>query len=67
MMEESGLLVFKLIEGKLARSDVRVEVVMDDHIFPSYSSSKARSRQTQFGESESCLGPRGYSIFIFCV
>ena len=27
---------------------------MDDYIFPSYSSSKARSRQTQFGESMYC-------------
>lgn len=51
-MPESGLIIFKLIEGTLARPDVRVEIVMDDYIFPSYSSSKARSRQTQFGESE---------------
>ncbi len=49
---ESGLLIFKLIEGTLAHSDVRVEVVMDDMVFPSYISSKARSRSTQFGESE---------------
>ncbi|KAL9600817.1 MAG: hypothetical protein Q9219_002955 [cf. Caloplaca sp. 3 TL-2023] len=47
---ESGLLIFKLIEGKLAHSDVRVEVVMDDMAFPSFSSAKVKSRQTQFGE-----------------
>lgn len=47
---ESGLLIFKLIEGNLAHSDVRVEVVMDDMAFPSFSSSKVKSKQTQFGE-----------------
>ncbi|KAL8899838.1 MAG: hypothetical protein Q9207_005992 [Kuettlingeria erythrocarpa] len=48
---ESGLLIFKLIEGNLAHSDVRVEVVMDDMAFPSFSSSKVKSKQTQFGET----------------
>jgi Ca2+-dependent lipid-binding protein len=52
---ESGLLIFNLIEGTLATSDVRVEVLMDDMVFPSYSSAKVRSRHTQFGESESIL------------
>ncbi|KAG8533716.1 uncharacterized protein KY384_001457 [Bacidia gigantensis] len=51
LKHESGLIVFQLIEGTLAHSNVRVEVVMDDMVFPSYSSSKARSRQTQFGET----------------
>ena len=48
---ESGLLVFQLLEGTLAHSDVRVEVVMDDMLFPSFSSAKAKSRQVQFGET----------------
>ena len=48
---ESGLIIFKLIEGTFAHSGARVEVVMDDMVFPSYSSSKARSRHTQFGET----------------
>ena len=48
---ESGLLIFKLIEGTLAHSDVRVEVVMDDMAFPSFASAKVKSRQTQFGET----------------
>ncbi|KAL9099720.1 MAG: hypothetical protein Q9163_004819 [Psora crenata] len=48
---ESGLLIFRLIEGTLAHTNVRVEVVMDDMVFPSYSSSKVRSRHTQFGET----------------
>ncbi|KAL6714018.1 Tricalbin-2 [Lecanora helva] len=48
---ESGLLIFKLIEGTLAHENVRVEVLMDDHVFPSYSSSKIKSRYTVFGET----------------
>ena len=50
---ESGLLIFHLIEGTLATSDVLVEVLMDDMVFPSYSSAKVRSKHTQFGESKS--------------
>ncbi|KAA6415895.1 MAG: putative transmembrane [Lasallia pustulata] len=48
---ESGLLIFKLIEADLAHSNVRVEVVMDDMVFPSFVSSTAMSRQTNFGET----------------
>lgn len=48
---ESGLLIFKLIEGTLAQSDVRVEVVMDDMVFPAFSSAKVKSKHTQFGET----------------
>ena len=51
MSLESGLLVFKLIRGELARSNVYLEVLMDDMAFPSYASSKARSKSTEFGES----------------
>lgn len=54
---ESGLLIFKLIEADLAHSNVRVEVVMDDMVFPSYVSSTAMSRQTNFGESKSFPRP----------
>jgi len=49
---ESGLIIFKLIEANLAYSNVYIEVLMDDMAFPSYVSSKARSRHTQFNESE---------------
>ncbi|KAL8739134.1 MAG: hypothetical protein Q9181_000163 [Wetmoreana brouardii] len=47
---ESGLLIFKLLEGTMAHSDVRLEVVMDDMVFPSFTSAKVRSKHTQFGE-----------------
>ena len=52
VVTESGLIIFKLIEGTLARTNVHLEVVMDDMVFPSYRSPKARSRQTRFGESK---------------
>lgn len=49
---ESGLIVFKLIEGDLSHSNCNLEVVMDDMRFPSYVSSKAKTRHVQFDESE---------------
>ncbi|KAK5091304.1 Tricalbin-2 [Lithohypha guttulata] len=47
---ESGLLVFKLIEGNFQHKNVMLEIVMDDHIFPSYSSGKVRQQHHTFGE-----------------
>jgi Ca2+-dependent lipid-binding protein len=51
---ESGLLVFKLISGDLARANVQLEVLIDDMVFPSYSSTKIKTRTTEFNESEYC-------------
>ncbi|MCJ1391843.1 hypothetical protein MMC18_004710 [Xylographa bjoerkii] len=48
---DTGLLIFKLIEGDFARSDLLLEVLMDDMAFPSYSFSKATSKHTEFGET----------------
>jgi hypothetical protein len=36
--------VFKFHEAQLARSNVQLEVLMDDHMFPSYSTPKIRSK-----------------------
>ncbi|KAI9841404.1 MAG: hypothetical protein M1837_000737 [Sclerophora amabilis] len=47
---KSGLIVFKLIEGDMTHSNCQVEVLIDDMLFPSYISSKARSRHTKFDE-----------------
>ncbi|KAL1630040.1 Tricalbin-2 [Diplodia seriata] len=47
---ESGLLVFKLVEGEFAHKDCYLEVLMDDQIFASYSSSKIKSNHTVFNE-----------------
>ncbi|EHY57241.1 Tricalbin-1 [Exophiala dermatitidis] len=48
---ESGLLVFNLVEGHFSTTDVHLEVLMDDHAFPAYSSSKIRQRDHHFGET----------------
>ncbi|RMZ86937.1 hypothetical protein DV736_g5840, partial [Chaetothyriales sp. CBS 134916] len=48
---ESGLIIFKIIEGTFAKSDVFLEVVMDDHVFPSYTTSKIRGGTHQIGET----------------
>jgi C2 domain len=42
--------VFKIIEGTFAHSDVQLEVLIDDMVFPSFTSSKARQRSHKFGE-----------------
>ena len=57
MFLESGLLIFNIIQGSFAHSGVRLEIVMDDHAFPSYSTGKTRTRQTEFGESTSKPSP----------
>ncbi|RMZ75445.1 hypothetical protein DV737_g5291, partial [Chaetothyriales sp. CBS 132003] len=48
---ESGFIVFKIIEGTLARSDVFLEILVDDHVFPSYTTSKIKSGTHQIGET----------------
>lgn len=47
---ETGLLVFKLIEGDMAYSNCHLEVVMDDMLFSAYTSAKIRSKHYTFNE-----------------
>jgi Ca2+-dependent lipid-binding protein len=46
----SGVVIFKIIEGELARKDCYLEVLFDDFAFPAYASSKARSRHQKWDE-----------------
>ena len=46
----SGVLIFKIMEGDLARKDCYLEVLFDDYAFPSFVSSKARSRHQKWDE-----------------
>ncbi|KAK3657401.1 Tricalbin-2 [Elasticomyces elasticus] len=48
---ESGLLIFKILDGQLAHPGTYLEVVMDDSLFPAYSSAKAKSQQYNFNET----------------
>ncbi|WEW58994.1 Tricalbin-2 [Emydomyces testavorans] len=47
---ESGLIVFKIIEGQLSHQNVQLEVLMDDYAFPCYTSTKARSKHVVFND-----------------
>jgi len=52
---ESGLLVFKIMGAQLSHRDCFVEVVMDDMLFPAYSSAKARTQTYTFNETGDAL------------
>jgi Ca2+-dependent lipid-binding protein len=52
---ESGLIIFKLLDTEITRTNVHVEVVMDDMAFPSYSSSLIRSRKSKLDEIGDCF------------
>lgn len=55
LKHESGLVIFKLMDGELPRSDTRVEVFVDDMAFPSYVSSTAKSKTYTFDEIGDCF------------
>ena len=44
-----------MIEGDFAQTGVHVEVLMDDMLYASYTSSKVRSKHTVFNQSESAI------------
>jgi Ca2+-dependent lipid-binding protein len=52
---ESGLIIFKVLDVDIARSDVHVEVLIDDMAFPSYSSSTIRSKKASLDEIGDCF------------
>jgi Ca2+-dependent lipid-binding protein len=47
---ESGLLIFKIIDGQLAHKDCYLEVLMDDMLYPAFTSSRVRSKNVKFDE-----------------
>lgn len=52
---QSGLIIFKLLDCELTRSNVHVEVVVDDMAFPAYSSATMRSKTTSLNEIGDCF------------
>ncbi|KAJ5096343.1 Tricalbin [Penicillium alfredii] len=51
---ESGFIVFKFHEGELAYNNVQLEVLMDDYMFPAYTSPKIHSttvKSSDIGEA----------------
>jgi Ca2+-dependent lipid-binding protein len=55
LRHESGVVIFRLMEADLPKSQSRIEVFVDDMAFPSYVSSTARSRHNKFDEMGDCF------------
>ncbi|KAK4097527.1 tricalbin [Parathielavia hyrcaniae] len=55
LRHESGLVIFRLMEADLPKSQSRIEVFVDDMAFPSYVSSTAKSRHHKFDEIGDCF------------
>ncbi|KAH7364213.1 C2 domain-containing protein [Rhexocercosporidium sp. MPI-PUGE-AT-0058] len=55
LKHESGLIIFKLMDVDLTHSNTHVDVLIDDMAFPSYSSSKIKSRKTTIDEIGDCF------------
>ncbi|KAB8302889.1 hypothetical protein EYC80_006213 [Monilinia laxa] len=52
---ESGLIILKIIDCDVTRSNVHVEVVVDDMAFPSYSSSTIKTKKMTLDEIGDCF------------
>lgn len=55
LKHDSGLIIFKLMDAELEEKDVQVEVLVDDMVFPSYSSAVAKSKKLVFDEIGDCF------------
>ncbi len=54
-MYDSGLVIFKLMDAELPKSNCRIEVFVDDMAFPSYVSSTAKNKVYKFDEIGDCF------------
>jgi Ca2+-dependent lipid-binding protein len=52
---DCGLVIFKLMDAELPKSNTRIEVFVDDMAFPSYVSSTAKSKSHKFDEIGDCF------------
>ncbi|KAL2171133.1 hypothetical protein VTG60DRAFT_3648 [Thermothelomyces hinnuleus] len=55
LRHDCGVVIFRLMEAELPRSQCRIEVYVDDMAFPSYVSSTAKSRNNKFDEIGDCF------------
>lgn len=51
----SGLLIFKFIDGQFAKTDSHLDVLMDDMLYPAYSTSKIKSQVQKLEEIGDCV------------
>jgi len=49
---DSGLLIFKCIEGQIGKTDTHLDVLMDDMMYPAYSTAKIKNHNQKFEDSE---------------
>ncbi|GAB7366233.1 hypothetical protein MBLNU230_g7790t1 [Neophaeotheca triangularis] len=54
---ESGLVVFKLIEGDMGHTDCNLEIMVDENVFPAYTTSKIKTRKYIFNETGDVMVP----------
>ncbi|KAI5851685.1 C2 domain-containing protein [Morchella snyderi] len=47
---DSGLLIFKIIEGQLAHKDCYIEVLMDDMLYPAYATTRIKAKKVKIDE-----------------
>ncbi|KAI1333108.1 C2 domain-containing protein [Xylariaceae sp. FL0255] len=52
---EAGFLVFNIIEGEMPKTGSHLEIFVDDMLYPSYSSSAAKTRTFKFDEIGDCF------------
>lgn len=52
---ESGLLIFRFLEAEMPESHSRLEVFVDDMLYPSYVSATAQTRTHKFDEIGDCF------------
>lgn len=55
LKQDSGFVVFKLMDAELEEKDCQIEVLVDDMVFPSYSSAVARTKKLTFDEIGDCF------------
>jgi Ca2+-dependent lipid-binding protein len=55
LQHETGLVLVRLLEAELPRSNSQIEIYVDQATFPSYTSSPAKSRHHTFEEIGDCF------------
>lgn len=65
---DSGLMIFKIIDGQFMHKDCYVEVLMDDMLYPAYVTTRLKTKNVKIDESKSALnwGVFFFSLLTFC-
>lgn len=52
---DSGLMIFKIIDGQFMHKDCYVEVLMDDMLYPAYVTTRLKTKNVKIDESKLTL------------